>query len=226
MIRQAFATSGEHLVPATRTREAVGKARVILLVCQCAPTRTVAGRCGDVATAGTLRDPAPCLQQHLADEKSRHADDDNDDEDVQHADPLIHLDRAGRIGWLAVIDRPDMMTGPALVAPASRHVGSKLVGFRTATLRDGTAGILGPEDPVQECDHARENDEFDQKRDVLHCVLLGRYALLGFNKQAFACYTTNVKQLVYYTGEFIFCQPCVIELRSCSLSAKLHRVNS
>lgn len=59
-----------------------------------------------------------------------------------------------------------------------------------------------------------------------HGVLLGRYALLGLNKQAFACYTTNVKQLVYYTEEFIFCQPCVIEPRSYSPVAKLHRVNS
>ncbi len=195
---------------------------------QRASTRTVACQWCDVATAGTLRDPAPCLQQHLADEKSRHADDDNDDEDVQHADPLIHLDRAGRIGWLAVIDRPDMMTGPALVAPASRHVGSKLVGFRTATLRDGTARTLGPEHPVQECNHHEEDCQLGQNfpRDALHDVLLGRYAPLGLNKQAFACYTTNVKQLVYYTEEFIFCQPCVIELRSCSLSAKLHRVNS
>lgn len=54
---------------------------------QRATARTVAGQWSDVAVTGTLRDPSPCPQQHLADEKSRYADDDNDDEDVQHADP-------------------------------------------------------------------------------------------------------------------------------------------
>jgi glycyl-tRNA synthetase len=97
-----------------------------------------------------------------------------------------------------------MMTGPALVAPASRHVGSKLVGFRTATLRDGTAGTLGPEHPVQECNHHEEDCQLGQNfpRDALHDVLLGRYALLGLKQQAFAC-TLKMSNNLYTIQENI-----------------------
>ncbi len=54
--------------------------------------------------------------------------------------------------------------------------------------------------------HHEQNDGHGQRVDFSHVVLLGQKPF-WVETTGICLYTENVKQLVYYTGEYYFCQP-------------------